>query len=115
MVAHVTNPSAALLDELPSWVTLVRAANPGPMTLDGTNSWVLRAPASEQSIVVDPGPLMEDHLGRLSRQGEVRAILVTHGHADHVDGLPRFQELAPSSGVITVRDGIRVMAPGGIQ
>ena len=30
----------------PPWATLVRAPNPGPMTLDGTNSWVLRAPGA---------------------------------------------------------------------
>jgi glyoxylase-like metal-dependent hydrolase (beta-lactamase superfamily II) len=115
MVAHVTNPSAALLDELPSWVTLIRAANPGPMTLDGTNSWVLRAPGAEQCIVVDPGPLLEDHLERLSRAGEVRVILATHGHADHVEGLPRFRELAPAGAVVPGRDGIGVMVQGGVR
>src|SRR5262245_34755066 len=114
MVAHVTNPSAALLDELPNWVTLVRAANPGPMPLDGTNSWVLRAPGAQQSIVIDPGPLMEDHLAELARQGDVRVILATHGHLDHVEGLPRFRELAPAGAVIPARDGVGVMAQGGV-
>ena len=33
------------------------APNPGPMTLEGTNSWVLRAPGSPSCVVVDPGPL----------------------------------------------------------
>jgi glyoxylase-like metal-dependent hydrolase (beta-lactamase superfamily II) len=115
MVAHVTNPSAALLDELPSWVTLVRAANPGPMTLDGTNSWVLRAPGSEQSIVIDPGPLLEEHLVELSRRGDTRLILATHSHSDHVEGLPRFRELAPQGAVIPIRDGVAVVQPDGIQ
>jgi len=115
MVAHVTNPSAALLDELPSWVTLVRAANPGPMTLDGTNSWVLRAPGSEQCVVIDPGPLLEPHLEDLSRTGEVRVILATHSHPDHVEGLPRFRELAPAGSVIPIRNGMGVMAPGGVR
>ena len=115
MVAHVTNPSAALLSELPSWVTLVRADNPGPMTLDGTNSWVLRAPGQQQCIVIDPGPLMEDHLVALSRQGEVRVILATHGHPDHVEGLPRFRELAPAGALIPGRDGIGVTVQGGLR
>jgi glyoxylase-like metal-dependent hydrolase (beta-lactamase superfamily II) len=115
MVAHVTNPSAALLDELPSWVTLVRAANPGPMTLDGTNSWVLRAPGHEQCIVIDPGPLMEDHLVALSRHGEVRVILATHGHPDHVEGLPRFRELVPTGTLIPGRDGVGVTVHGGLR
>src|SRR5262245_31281732 len=114
MVAHVTNPSAALLDELPSWVTLVRAANPGPMTLDGTNSWVLRPPGSEQCIVIDPGPPMEDHLVELSRKGDVQVILATHGHSDHVGGLPRFRELAPAGAVAPGRS-VEVMIPGGLR
>src|SRR5947207_1743630 len=57
MVAHVTTPTAAELDRLPRWATLVRAQNPGPMTLDGTNTWVLRAPGARESVVVDPASL----------------------------------------------------------
>jgi glyoxylase-like metal-dependent hydrolase (beta-lactamase superfamily II) len=115
MVAHVTTPSAALLDDLPSWVILVRAANPGPMTLDGTNSWVLRAPGSEQSVVVDPGPLLEDHLAELSRRGDTRLILATHSHPDHVEGVPRFRELAPQSAVVPLSDGVTILQPDGIE
>ena len=48
MTGHVTGPAAALADELPAWVTLLRAPNPGPMTLDGTNTWVLRRPRASQ-------------------------------------------------------------------
>ena len=32
------------------------ADNPSPMTLDGTNSWVLRAPGERSCVIVDPGP-----------------------------------------------------------
>ena len=34
----------------------VLAPNAGPMTLDGTNTWVLREPGAQRSVVVDPGP-----------------------------------------------------------
>src|SRR5262245_56133169 len=115
MVAHVTNPSAALLDELPSWVTLVRADNPGPMTLDGTNSWILRAPGADQCLVIDPGPELEPHLVELTRHGEVRAVLTTHAHPDHVEGLPRFRELAPAGAVIPRQEGISVTVQGGLR
>jgi glyoxylase-like metal-dependent hydrolase (beta-lactamase superfamily II) len=112
MVAHVTHASAAVLDRLPDWVTLVRAPNPGPMTLDGTNSWVLRAPGSGQCVVVDPGPLDEGHLATLAVDRDVRLILTTHSHPDHVEGLPRFRELAPAGAVVPRDDNTTVRLDG---
>jgi glyoxylase-like metal-dependent hydrolase (beta-lactamase superfamily II) len=63
------------------------------MTLDGTNSWVLRAPGADACLVVDPGPLDEAHLAALAAHAPVAAVLLTHGHPDHRDGLARFQEI----------------------
>src|SRR5215467_11641079 len=77
----------------PAWATLVRADNPGPMTLDGTNSWVLRAAGRAGCLIVDPGPLEEPHLRTLAGYGPVGGILLTHGHPDHVEGLDRLVEL----------------------
>ena len=73
--------------------SVVLAPNPGPMTLEGTNSWVLRAPDQESCIVVDPGPLHEGHLAALVACGPVAVILLTHGHADHSAGAARLAEL----------------------
>ena len=92
-VKHVTEASAALLEELPTWVRLVRAPNPGPMTLDGTNSWVLRAPGAQACVLIDPGPLDEGHLTALAAEAPIAALLVTHGHPDHREGVPRILEL----------------------
>ena len=72
---------------------VVLAPNPGPMTLDGTNTWVLRAPGAESCVVVDPGPLHEGHLAEVAAQGPVEVVLLTHGHADHSEGARRFAEL----------------------
>lgn len=63
-----------------------RAENPGPMTLDGTNSYVLAAPDAAGVVVVDPGPLLAGHLAELASAGAVELILVTHRHGDHTDG-----------------------------
>jgi glyoxylase-like metal-dependent hydrolase (beta-lactamase superfamily II) len=82
-----------LLDQLPGWVTLLRAPNPGPMTLDGTNTWLLRAPGAEFGVIIDPGPLDEGHLARIAGLGPHHVILITHGHHDHVEGAARLAEL----------------------
>ena len=93
MTGHFTAPAAALADGLPGWVTLLRAPNPGPMTLDGTNTWVLRAPGREHAVVVDPGPADEGHLAAIAAQGPIGLVLITHGHPDHTDGSRRLHEL----------------------
>ena len=75
--------------------TCVLAPNPSPMTLDGTNTWVLREPEAQRSVVIDPGPLDESHLDRvLAIAGSVGVVLLTHGHLDHSEGATRFAELA---------------------
>jgi glyoxylase-like metal-dependent hydrolase (beta-lactamase superfamily II) len=73
----------------------VVAPNPGPMTLDGTNTWLLREPHARRCVVVDPGPMHEPHLRVvLDIAGEVAVVLLTHGHQDHAEGAGRFAELA---------------------
>jgi glyoxylase-like metal-dependent hydrolase (beta-lactamase superfamily II) len=97
MVGHVTEPAARLLQTLPAWATLLRAPNPGPMTLNGTNTWVLRRPGSRPGVVVDPGPLDEEHLRAVARCGPIEAILLTHGHPDHTEGVARLSQLTGAS------------------
>lgn len=76
-----------------SSVAVLRADNPGPMTLDGTRSYVLRAPGASEGVVVDPGPDDDAHLGALAATGAVHLVLVTHRHADHTAGSARLYEL----------------------
>jgi len=76
----------------------VLAPNPGPMTLDGTNTWVLAEPAAARVVVVDPGPLDEAHLRRVrdvvrETGRSVGLVLLTHGHPDHAEGAGRFVDL----------------------
>ncbi|MCK9796121.1 MBL fold metallo-hydrolase [Isoptericola sp. 4D.3] len=103
-------------------VTVVRADNPGPMTLDGTRSYVLRAPGSPSTVVVDPGPDHETHLATLAEAGRVELVLITHRHADHTAGSPRLRKLtgapvraadpAHCHGGEPLRDGERIDAAG---
>lgn len=73
---------------------MITAPNPGPMTLDGTNSYILRAARDAAAVVVvDPGPADEAHLQALAAQGSVELILVTHRHADHTEGIDRLHQL----------------------
>ena len=70
--------------DFPPRAQCLLAPNPGLMTLDGTNTWVLREPGSSQCVVVDPGPVEEGHLDRLDEElGDVGLVLVTHHHFDH--------------------------------
>ncbi|TDC77669.1 MBL fold metallo-hydrolase [Micromonospora sp. KC606] len=100
MTGHLTVPAAALADALPEWVTLLRAPNPGPMTLDGTNTWVLRAPGAKYAVVVDPGPADEEHLAAVAGHGPIGFVLITHGHPDHTEGAPRLSELLGGAHVL---------------
>ncbi|MFJ1972399.1 MBL fold metallo-hydrolase [Streptomyces sp. NPDC087903] len=76
----------------------VLAPNASPMTLDGTNTWILSEPGSELAVVVDPGPLDEGHLANVVDTAEkagkrVALTLLTHGHPDHAEGAVRFAGL----------------------
>jgi glyoxylase-like metal-dependent hydrolase (beta-lactamase superfamily II) len=112
MVRHVTGGAAGPLEQLPKWVNLVRAPNPGPMTLDGTNTWLLRAPDATECLVIDPGPLIEAHLVEVAGRCPVGTVLATHNHPDHAEGLPRFRELA---GLVEVESPAEFTAAGGIS
>lgn len=73
---------------------VVLAPNPSYAALEGTNSWVIRDPEDEFSIVIDPGPEDEGHLNVLqSHSDKVALVLLTHRHHDHADGALRFRQL----------------------
>ncbi len=83
----------AVVTDVADDVVLVRADNPGPMTLDGTNTWIVRG--TERTLVIDPGPAEPGHLGRVNdavaRFGpRPAAVLLTHGHADHSESAAAF-------------------------
>jgi glyoxylase-like metal-dependent hydrolase (beta-lactamase superfamily II) len=80
-------PRVARLDEV---TTRVLAPNPSPMTLDGTNTYVISAPGSSAALIVDPGPDDDAHLATVrdvlaDLDVEVQGIFVTHHHLDHAE------------------------------
>jgi glyoxylase-like metal-dependent hydrolase (beta-lactamase superfamily II) len=78
-------------------IALIKAANPGPFTLDGTNTWIV---GRDPCWVVDPGPALDGHvaavLAEAARRGGVGAIALTHDHPDHADAAPLVREGANS-------------------
>mgnify|MGYP002717624133 FL=1 len=88
------HPAYSQLRPVTDSAAVVLAPNPSYAALEGTNSWVIRGPKDEYSIVVDPGPEDEGHLNVLkSKADKVALVLLTHRHHDHADGAERFRQL----------------------
>lgn len=77
------------------YVRLIRAPNPGPMTLDGTNTWVI-GDQGEDALVVDPGPAIVDHIEAILAACGPRlvTIVLTHRHLDHSESAATLAERA---------------------
>jgi glyoxylase-like metal-dependent hydrolase (beta-lactamase superfamily II) len=98
----------------------VLAPNPGPFTLDGTNTWVV---GSGPSVVIDPGPDLPGHVEAVRREAQpIGGIVITHRHADHAgaahalasaDDAPVLA-FRPEEGEQRLRDG-QVVAEGGVR
>lgn len=108
--------------EVNGYARVLLAPNPGPMTLDGTNSYLLSGNGGGSAVVVDPGPLDDGHLAALADAGPVELILITHRHHDHTEGAAA---LAAATGAVVraadpafciggdpLRDGETVVAAG---
>jgi len=77
-------PADRTLD-LGAGVVAVVAENPGPLTLDGTRTYVIGA---SRPVILDPGPLEAPHLARIEAALAGRspaAVCLTHAHADHAE------------------------------
>ena len=92
---------------------MIRADNPGPMTLDGTNTWLVGDPGRGPLVVVDPGPLHDDHLDAIvdAAPGGIAAVVLTHRHLDHSEGAATLAERA-GCGVRAADPELRVGTAG---
>ncbi|MBL1073600.1 MBL fold metallo-hydrolase [Nocardia sp. 2] len=87
----LTHPAYEQLRQVTPSAAVVLADNPSGMTLQGTNTWLLRAPGSSEYVLVDPGPKDRKHTEALVREtgGNIALTIVTHHHADHTGGISR--------------------------
>lgn len=80
----------------------IRAENPGPLTLTGTNTWIV---GRDPAWVVDPGPDLSEHVAAVLKaageRGGLGGIVLTHDHADHAGAVEALQERLGSLPVVT--------------
>ncbi|MTD55957.1 MBL fold metallo-hydrolase [Amycolatopsis pithecellobii] len=88
----MTHPAYGQFRQVSPGVSVLLENNPSSMTLEGTNTWVLRAPDADRSVIVDPGYHDLDHLTKAADAGPVALIVLTHHHADHSEGAPWLAE-----------------------
>jgi glyoxylase-like metal-dependent hydrolase (beta-lactamase superfamily II) len=69
-------------------VERLTAPNPSPMTLDGTNTYLV---GRDPSVVIDPGPDDAGHIDAIraaaDARGGIGTVLLTHDDADHLAGV----------------------------
>jgi glyoxylase-like metal-dependent hydrolase (beta-lactamase superfamily II) len=92
----------------------VRADNPGPLTLHGTNTWIV---GSDPAWLIDPGPALEAHLEALSdelrQRGGLGGIALTHDHIDHSEAVAPLRERFPQTPVAAARGDVEVRLSDG--
>ncbi|MFE9786824.1 MBL fold metallo-hydrolase [Nocardia salmonicida] len=83
------HPAYGQVRQVTPTASVLLADNPGQMTLDGTNTWLLRGPDSDTYVVVDPGPKDKKHTADIveATGGRIALTLITHHHHDHTGGI----------------------------
>jgi glyoxylase-like metal-dependent hydrolase (beta-lactamase superfamily II) len=89
----MTHPAYEVVRPVTATASVLLQQNANPMTLDGTNTWLLRAPGSSGVVVVDPGQTDDAHQARLLEAApSIELVLVTHGHFDHAQAAAAVHE-----------------------
>ncbi|BCK52578.1 MBL fold metallo-hydrolase [Nocardia wallacei] len=95
----LTHPAYEQVRPVTPTASVLLANNPNKMTLQGTNTWILRAPGRSDCVVIDPGPKNRAHCDAIARatDGKIALTLITHHHHDHTGGIDR---LVKSTGTV---------------
>jgi len=92
LAESLTHPAYGRLRAVTDTASVLLADNPGLLTLEGTNTWVLRGPGSDELVIVDPGPEDDEHIARVAALGRIALVLISHRHGDHTDGIDKLVE-----------------------
>jgi glyoxylase-like metal-dependent hydrolase (beta-lactamase superfamily II) len=86
------HPAYGQLRRVTETASVLLCNNPGLLTLDGTNTWVLQGPGSDELVIVDPGPDDDEHIDRIAGLGKIPLVLISHKHGDHTDAIDKLVE-----------------------
>lgn len=90
--AALEHPAYGHLRKVTDTASVLLCDNPGMLTLDGTNTWVLQGPGSNEYVIVDPGPDDDAHIERIAALGSIPLVLISHKHGDHTDAIDKLVE-----------------------
>lgn len=92
----------------------LRADNPGPFTLSGTNSWIV---GDQPGWLVDPGPALPEHIAatvaELTRRGGLGGIALTHDHHDHDEAVPAIRATFADAPLAAARGQVDIVLADG--
>jgi glyoxylase-like metal-dependent hydrolase (beta-lactamase superfamily II) len=91
-VTALEHPAYGKLRQVTDTASVLLCDNPGLMTLDGTNTWVLQGRGSDERVIVDPGPDDDAHIERIASLGKIPLVLISHRHGDHTDAIDKLVE-----------------------
>jgi glyoxylase-like metal-dependent hydrolase (beta-lactamase superfamily II) len=83
------HPAYKKLRPVTETASVLLCDNPGLLTLEGTNTWVLQGPGSDELVIVDPGPDDDEHIELIAALGKIPLVLISHKHEDHTGAIDK--------------------------